>query len=232
MRTEEIFVQNGGVFHIRYMQFLQKLQEVRAFIFDWDGVFTEGTKTSGNKSSFSEADSMGLNLLRFAWHLKYGINPLCFIITGLHNETAIEFAKRERFNAVFLNFKSKHEALTFIENNYEVKASECAFFYDDILDLSICNEVALRFQIYRKSSPVFNRYVIKNKLADYTTAVSGGQHALRECAELCISAFDIYDKCVEERVAFSDTYQNFWDKRQDIKTEFFTAKDGKVERME
>jgi 3-deoxy-D-manno-octulosonate 8-phosphate phosphatase (KDO 8-P phosphatase) len=43
-----------------------RLAGVRAFLFDWDGVFNTGLKSDGSPSGFSEADSMGTNLIRFA----------------------------------------------------------------------------------------------------------------------------------------------------------------------
>ena len=92
----ELFSQRGN-FITPAFRMSERLPDVVALIFDWDGVFNDGQKSEGNSSSFSEVDSMGINMLRFSFFLKYGIVPACFIITGESNPLAIRFAKRERF---------------------------------------------------------------------------------------------------------------------------------------
>ena len=57
------------------------------FVLDWDGVFNSGEKTSTTGSSFSEVDSMGLNLLRYAYYLVHGKMPVTLVISGEKNES-------------------------------------------------------------------------------------------------------------------------------------------------
>ena len=60
----------GGMFVCSPEELKQKLMNVKAFVFDWDGVFNNGQKQSSGGSHFSEVDSMGLNLLRFSHYLR------------------------------------------------------------------------------------------------------------------------------------------------------------------
>ena len=39
-------------------------RNIKAIILDWDGVFHSGYKSLKGESQFSEADSMGMNMLR------------------------------------------------------------------------------------------------------------------------------------------------------------------------
>ena len=75
----------------------KKLQHIKAYIFDWDGVFNDAHKSLDQTSSYSETDSMGINLLRFAHYLKQGHSAPVAVITGEQNKVAFGFAQREHF---------------------------------------------------------------------------------------------------------------------------------------
>ena len=73
MQTEQLAAlfstQAGGEFVASPRDLQHRLQNIRAFIFDWDGVFNNGAKTGAGGSGFDEADAMGTNLLRFGFWL-------------------------------------------------------------------------------------------------------------------------------------------------------------------
>src|SRR5690606_10938202 len=73
----------------------EKLSGVKAFVFDWDGVFNDGMKDEKGSSRFSEVDSMGTNLLRFNHFLRSGELPITAIISGEKNQAAFTLAERE-----------------------------------------------------------------------------------------------------------------------------------------
>lgn len=56
-----------GEFVINSTALRQKFRTIKAFVFDWDGVFNNGQKNIDGHSTFSEVDSMGVNLIRFRW---------------------------------------------------------------------------------------------------------------------------------------------------------------------
>ena len=77
---EDKFTGLGGKFLISEEEMERELRKVNVFIFDWDGVFNDGFKDSDRGSGFSEADSMGVNMLRFNnWRIQKKA-PLVFII--------------------------------------------------------------------------------------------------------------------------------------------------------
>src|SRR5271154_417970 len=112
----------------------QKLQSIKAYIFDWDGVFNDGHKYADGSSSFSETDSMGTNLIRFNHYLKHNeLSPVA-VITGEHNKAAFHLTKRENFNAVYYKMRHKESSLLHFCKASKIKPHEVLFVFDDVLD--------------------------------------------------------------------------------------------------
>jgi len=215
----EKFIQGGGIFFDSEENITKELVKIKVFIFDWDGVFNDGSKGSGFGSGFSEADVMGLNMLRFNhWRIHEEL-PLVCIITGENNTTAIELAKREHFNAVFLRFLNKRKALESIAGTYKVSYDEMAFIFDDILDVDAAGMCKLSFCVRRNASPLFQDYLIENNICHYMTGHEGGHHAVREISELIIGLTGEYNKTIRKRIEFGEDYQQYLSRRNRIDTE-------------
>lgn len=218
-QVEKLFSTIGGEFLIHSAKIRKKYQNIKAFIFDWDGVFNDGVKYSTDGSLFSEPDSMGTNMLRFdRWRATQQI-PFTFIVTGANNLKAIEFAKREHFNGVFLNYKNKREALNHITSHYSISPDEIAFFFDDILDLGLARECGLSFCIRRDASQLFMEYLRDEKMCHYITGNEGGKHAVREVVELLLGVNRTYKTTIERRIAFEGSYTQYLTQRSEIETE-------------
>jgi 3-deoxy-D-manno-octulosonate 8-phosphate phosphatase (KDO 8-P phosphatase) len=219
MDIEQQFENLGGTFLTPSKKISSALTTVKAFIFDWDGVFNDGRKTIVSDSSFSEIDSMGINLLRFDYWLRKNRFPLMFIITGMKNNTAAGFAQREHFDGIFHNSKNKKEALESICKKYNVSAKEIAFIFDDVLDLGLVASCGLSFCAGRRSNPLLMNYLIQNKLCNYISGFSGHDHAVREICEMLIGLSGDYNKAVELRMQFKGKYEEFFNQRNSINTE-------------
>lgn len=226
MTVEEHFKQIGGEFLLPFNVFKERLSKVKVFLFDWDCVFNDGIKSGDGGSPFSEADSMGINLLRFGYYLTCGKLPHTGIITGENNASAFHLANREHFDTVHFKFKHKTEALTHLNEKYGVKGDEVAFVFDDVLDVALAKEVALRLMVKRSSSPLFADYVRSKGICDYMSGNPGKEHAVREVCELMIGTAYDYEKVVDLRVAFADDYQSYLSKRSEIETHFFKNEGG------
>ena len=208
-----------------------KLGDIQAFIFDWDGVFNDSYKRDNTGSPFSEADSMGINMLRFSYYLKFGFIPKVFIITGENNQPAITLSQREKFNGVYIRVKHKLDALAHLNSNFSLSAGTVAFSFDDILDLGLAKKVALRFMVKRSASPVLTAMVVKNGWTDYLTANPGGQHAVREIAELIIGLNDNFEPVITNRIEYSDTYQTYLQERNSLAPQFFSGETGQIKPL-
>ncbi len=103
---ENIFTGLGGIFCRPFAEIESRLSKIKAFIFDWDGVFNDGMKSAVGGSPFSEVDAMGTNMLRFGYFLKNKSMPKVAILTGEENPAAAFLGNRECFHGIY--FSSKH----------------------------------------------------------------------------------------------------------------------------
>lgn len=208
-----------------------KLKNIKAIVFDWDGVFNDGGKTSSGGSRFSEVDSMGTNLLRYSFYLRSGKMPLTAIISGEKNETAFYFAGRECFNSSYFKVPNKTEALKHFCDNENVKASEIIYVFDDVLDLPIAEVCGLRMQVGQKANVNFLNYCIKNKMCDYVSSCKGGDHAVREICELLMGMNGNFDEVITTRKNYDKKYLEYIEKRRKILTRFYTLSEGQVNEV-
>jgi 3-deoxy-D-manno-octulosonate 8-phosphate phosphatase (KDO 8-P phosphatase) len=171
---------------------------------------------------------MGTNLLRYAYWLKHDNLPLTGLISGEHNHISFYLGKREHFTSCYYKIANKTEALAHLSLQHDIKSSEIAYVFDDVLDLSVAKEAGVRIFVSRKANPLLTAYVIKNKLADYITSNESGNFAVRESCELMIGLQGIYDKVITERMNFSASYKKYIDLRNLIQTNFYTKQNDKV----
>jgi 3-deoxy-D-manno-octulosonate 8-phosphate phosphatase (KDO 8-P phosphatase) len=229
--VEDTFRQIGGQFITPANEIAKKLKNIKAFAFDWDGVFNTAVKSTGHPNGFSEADSMGINLLRYDYFYRNKQIPIAAIITGEENQTAFDFARRERFFAVYYKIKNKNEALKHFCETYSITPENIAWFFDDVLDLSIAKQCGVRCYLGRKSQPLTNKFVFNNKMVDYITAHEGGQNALRECSELLMALNGNFDTLLHNRLDFSHNYAEYFVKRNEVKPLIFTKNGDEIQEV-
>ena len=181
----EIFREKGGEFISSPFLLKEKMHRIKAVLFDWDGVFHSGYKNETRTSSFSEADSMGVNMLRFGLYLQLKKQlPVTGIITGENNPTAVFWAEREYLDFVIQGAKDKRKVVDYLKNEKGILPEEMMFVFDDILDLSLAQRVGTRFLIQKPANPMFLEFCKKHHLADYITFSSGAEHGVREVSEV------------------------------------------------
>ena len=224
--NDDIFKSNGGQFIIKPEQLHDKLLHTKAILFDWDGVFNSGEK-GGLPSSFSEVDSMGINMLRFGYYMILGHIPYTAIITGETNQAAFRWASREKFDHVLFQVKNKIELLPLLKKEQNIESDEILFVFDDILDLSLAKVAGTRFLVNRKSNPLFNAYCVKHELCDYLTYSAGEEHAIREISELILDSIAKFDDTIEERIQFDGIYSAFLQEKMAKETIFLKSEKGR-----
>ncbi len=225
---QELFEQYGGVFMTPAPKIAKKLENIHGFLFDWDGVFNSGKKSSEFPSTYSETDSLGINLLRFSYWLRYKKIPFVGLVTNQITESAFDLAKREHYNAVYVNFKSKKEAFTHMNDTFNLRPTQVAFIMDDVLDLSAADVAGLSFMVGRKSSPLFMNYVHEKDLVDYISYQRGDLNAVRELCELMMGLTDTFEETIQQRVSVSDEFQAFLEQRDEIESKFYHKVDRKI----
>jgi 3-deoxy-D-manno-octulosonate 8-phosphate phosphatase (KDO 8-P phosphatase) len=220
---ESLFNKAGGQFCIPATDIQRKLQNIKAFVFDWDGVFNDGAKHDQTGSGFAEPDAMGTNMLRFSYWLKNKSLPATAIITGEENESALFLGKREHFTSLYFKASNKLKSFEHFLKSNNLQGQEVAFVFDDVLDLAVASQCGLRIAAYRESNPLFNQHIVTNQLADYMTSGSGGENAVREGCELLIGLHGNYDEAISNRMRFSETYQQYLQQRQQVETVVFSG---------
>jgi 3-deoxy-D-manno-octulosonate 8-phosphate phosphatase (KDO 8-P phosphatase) len=200
----------------------KKADRIKAFIFDWDGVFNNGFKDLEGGSPFSEVGSMGVNMLRFAGYLKNGKMPVAAVISGRKNPYAKLFGEREHLHAVYMGYSDKRAAFQDFLDNHALEADEVAFVFDDILDLSIASRAGLRVMIGGDATLNLQEQVESRGEADAITSCDGGNNGLRQACEFIISQLGNFDQVVDERVEFDGSYVNYLQERNSIETRIHT----------
>lgn len=221
-QLEELFVKSGGEFLCPISRFKEKLSKIKAFVFDWDGVFNAGIKGKNVSSTFAEPDAMALNMVRFGYSLVNGQIPITGIITGMRNDSALIFAEREHLHVVYQAYKNKYDALMEMCKQFQLAPDEVAYCFDDILDIPICQHAGLRLMVRRNGSPLLENYMKKNGLVDYLTANQGTQYAVREAVELLLGTYGVYDQVVDLRVKFEGRYERYFIERNQLPLEVNT----------
>lgn len=206
----------------------EKIRSVKAFVFDWDGVFNNGEKDESGSSYFNEVDAMGTNLLRFNYYLLNGRPPVTAIITGERNKAALSFANREHLHAVYCGIKYKADALKHLCDAYQVQPDEVAFMFDDVLDFSAAQLCGLRIMVKRDCNPLMIDYARRHGLVDYITAHNGANHAIREVVELLTGMSGRYEDTMTERAMFTDVYKQYLAQRNEAKVTLFTVSQSEI----
>ncbi|RMG18323.1 MAG: phosphatase [Bacteroidetes bacterium] len=222
-QIETMFTELGATFVAPFGAFKARLARIRAFLFDWDGVFNAGLKTASRGSSFSEPDAMGTNLMRLGFWLNNGQQlPVVGIITGAQNPTALQLAQREHYQAVYMGVKYKPEALEHLCRQWGLKPEEVAYTFDDVNDLEMAARCGLRLLVRRTASPFMLKYALDKQLVDYHSAHRGGEGAVREICELIMACWGVFEDVAALRSAYDPAYQAYLSQRNQHSTGHFS----------
>lgn len=225
-RIRTRFESAGGRFFTPVKDIASKVRDCRALVFDWDGVWNAGRKGPSTASDFSEADSMGVNMLRYGFWRRDNELPLTAIISGESNEGAIRFAEREHIHDVYSGVADKRRVIEYICERDDFRAEQIACVFDDVNDLPMAKRCGVRLMVRRDSSPMLADYVVRHSLCDYVTG--SAQYAVRESCELLLGLIGNFDQVLDSRVAWDNDYGEYFGARQAIATRCFQLSDDTV----
>lgn len=217
-----------GVFVTDVSIIKQKLKNIKAFVFDWDGVFNDGRKNIEGHSSFSETDSMGINMMRFSHYLQHKELPVSVIFTGENNKLATSFARRENFHSVYCKTPNKKIALKHLCSAYKISPEQVLFTFDDVLDFSVAEVAGIRCMVTHAANMLLKKFAVEKQLADYITKKNGNNNALREVSELVMTISDNFNETIENRMHYSELYHEYIRLRKNISTEMFITKEQQI----
>lgn len=172
--------------------FLQKLKEINTFIFDVDGVLTNGDILASDSGEFLRTfnikDGYALQLA-----VKRGFH-VCIISGGKGQ------AMQKRFEGlgikeIFLGVSDKVQILQNFLEKYQVNASQVLYMGDDIPDLKVMKLVGL------PTCPADAVPEIK-AISEYISPYTGGKTAVRDIVE---KALRVQEKWFDENPSAADS---------------------------
>ncbi|MDZ7849151.1 MAG: hypothetical protein U5L96_21865 [Owenweeksia sp.] len=152
---EDTFINIGGQFYTSAFNIQEKLQNIKAYLFDWDGVFNDGRKGDDHVSDFSEIDSVGVNMLLFGHFLTFKHQAKIALISHENDPICHSWASREGLDEVYLKATQKEKALAHFCDVHDLTPDNVVYVYDDVSDVPVAAQVGLRMVVGRQSNPVF-----------------------------------------------------------------------------
>ncbi len=166
---------------------LEKAKKIKWFIFDVDGVLTDGKiiyDSEGKEiKNFSVKDGIGIYLLNLA-----GIKTA--IITGRYSEIVEKRALELNITEVFQNSSNKLVHYNQLKSKYNINDEEILYIGDDIVDIPILKRVG--FPVTVPSAPEDVK-----KFTVYITEKEGGNGAVREVIDLVLKFQGKYDEIIK-----------------------------------
>lgn len=155
------------------MSYKEKLIKIKNFVFDVDGVFTDGSiivDNSGNELRvFSTRDGIAVKLAT-----DKGYN-FC-VISGGKNEGVRKRLNKLGIKNVYLGVNNKMEVFKSFMNDNNLKATETMFMGDDIPDIQILKMVGLSCCPNDAANEV-------REVVDYISIKKGGEGCVRDIIE-------------------------------------------------
>lgn len=217
-QLEDAFVDIGGHFLTSAFDLREKMENMKAIVFDWDGVFNDGRKDITGSSNYSVIDTAGVDLLRLGYFLANKAMLKIAVMSDTDNLLCLQLAKKEHYDNVYLNVEDKEEALRHFCNKHDIDVDEIIFVYDDVSDLKVTEHVGIRLAVGRLSSPLFVEYLERHHLADYISTCQGNEHAVRELSELLLALIDQHFNVIDHKDQHRESRLDYLNRKALIET--------------
>ena len=148
------------------------LPQVKVFMFDVDGVFTDGNVLLMNGEVVRVLNSRDGYAVQYAAKMGYPI----FVITGGNSEDVKLRLENLGATKVFLSASNKLKVFEQIVNEYHIKPEEVLYMGDDIPDIEVMEKVAVA------TCPA-DASVEAKSYAQYISPYRGGRHCVRDVIE-------------------------------------------------
>ena len=169
------------------MNILDQFKQITTFVFDVDGVLTDGTLFVFDDGQFvrrmSIKDGFALQLA-----VKKGYRVV--IISGGASDAVTQRLNRLGINDVFMQVTNKKGKLTEYAQQHSLKWSEVLFMGDDIPDFEVMEQVGL------PCAPSDAATEIK-QIAKYISLLPGGQGCAREVIEKVLKLNGHWELCTD-----------------------------------
>jgi 3-deoxy-D-manno-octulosonate 8-phosphate phosphatase (KDO 8-P phosphatase) len=166
----------------------QKAKNIKAILFDVDGVLTDGGIIYDNNGveykKYNVKDGQIISHLK-----KYGF--VIGAITGRESNVVKNRCVELKLDYHKHGVKDKLVEYENFKNQYKLEDFQIAYIGDDIIDLSILTRCGL------SATPNDARVYIKNEV-DIVTDTKGGEGVLRDIADYILDSQDLLQKLLKE----------------------------------
>ncbi len=156
------------------------LCQLKLFIFDVDGVLTDGRLHFSQEGecckSFHAQDGLGINLLH-----RLGIQVA--LITGRQSAIVQHRAENLGIDLLFQNQKDKTQAFEILLDQLQLTPDEVAYMGDDLIDLPLLTRVGWALAPADANAQL-------RPFIDFQTQKPGGQGAVREAIDYWLNQCD------------------------------------------
>ncbi len=169
----------------------------KIFIFDVDGVFTDGglyylgSREIGRK--FNVRDGLGIRILQ-----QTPIVPV--IVSGKKTEVVATRMEVLKIPHVYLGIRDKLSTVENIIKEFDVTFKEIIFMGDDWNDMPVLEKVGCAITVPAASSEI-------KEVCDYVTETQGGSGAVREAVEWILKKENMFDEAVKSFVAHLQNHE-------------------------
>ena len=166
------------------MNYKIKLKKINTFIFDIDGVLTNGMVTL-----FNNGDQVRHMNTRDGYAIQYAIKNkyLVAIISGGNNDGVLKRLKFLGIKDIYLGCKEKNNAFEDLIKKYKLNQDNILYMGDDLPDLEVMKKVGVA------SCPNDAATEIKD-ISDYISIFKGGNGCVRDVIEQTLRVQDKWAK--------------------------------------
>ncbi len=168
----------------------EKINKIKALVLDIDGVLTDGRMgySAGDEVKFFNAhDGHGIKMLMRAG-FKVGA------LSGRQAEANRKRADELGFDFLYENQKNKKEGFAVLLKENSLKAEECLYVGDDVVDLPVLRQAGIAV-IVADAPEYMDEYV------DFRTKAKGGYGAVREICEWLLRECGEWEKQMERYIS-------------------------------
>lgn len=154
------------------MSYKTKINNINTFIFDVDGVLTDGSVYLFNDEVGRVLNSRDGYALQYAAKLSYNI----FVVSGGNSEPVKKRLIGLGVTEVILKAKNKIDVYEHLKEKYSFKDENVLYMGDDIPDYNVMKQVGVA------TCPQDAAVEIK-AISDYQSPYNGGRHCVRDVIE-------------------------------------------------
>lgn len=154
------------------INYKEKLNHINAFVFDVDGVMTDGSIILINNEMIRSMNTKDGFVLQFAIKKGYKIS----VITGGRDQSVVSRLNYLGITDIYLDSKHKWDDLEDFLYKYNLKPQEILYMGDDLPDYDVMTRVGVGAAPKDACSEILS-------IADYISPIKGGKGCVRDVIE-------------------------------------------------